>query len=320
MAGVQYLAVAASSGEVLVERQVGTGSAPDVVRRLLPRVIEQRAAKGGGGGSGRRTFNDSSTGYAFRLAWGPSGYIFVCHERGLGDQAVWRLLGCVRQRWERHGVAAGMVAGSTSPSAAASFGDPLVELLDRANSADGSDGACDPEGQSRAVLGTVQQQLEAVRSVMADSIEKVVERGVRARGARTVRLDLRGRAPYPLALPALAWCCATAPDRHGPAGSADAVHTLARSLASLARHAAQERIELLVDRAGRLEQNATRFARSSAGLRREYRWRELKCRLIMVAAGLAIVVVLLASACGSADPRQCRVALREASDQQPRPS
>lgn len=59
-----------------------------------------------------------------------------------------------------------------------------------------------------------------------------------------------------------------------------------------------ERIELLVDRADRLERNATTFAKSSNALRRKYRWQNIRCYVFLgvaIVGGLGTVAV---SSCG----------------------
>ena len=174
----------------------------------------------------------SEEGYAFRLSWAAGGHVFLAMERGLGDTGAWRLLDKMRQRWEaRFGEQQAVTTASAAP-----FASSLATLL---SSAAAGDAASDE-------LGDVNERLEAVKTVMADSIEKVVERG--------------------------------------------------------------ERISTLVDRAERLEENAHTFAKSSVSLRRTMRWRALRWQIGVAAAVCALLLFVLAGACGGVTLPECRAA------------
>lgn len=68
-----------------------------------------------------------------------------------------------------------------------------------------------------------------------------------------------------------------------------------------------DKIDLLVDRADRLERNATTFAKSSNALRRQYRWRNIRCYVMMGAACCVGVVLLAMSSCGGPTLSECRM-------------
>lgn len=93
-------------------------------------------------------------------------------------------------------------------------------------------------------IGAVKSQIESVKDVMVQNIEKVLERG--------------------------------------------------------------EKIELLVDKTDRLNQQAFRFESSSRNLRRAMYWRQMRCYAYIGAAVLLLVFVASASMCGGVDFRHCR--------------
>ena len=59
-----------------------------------------------------------------------------------------------------------------------------------------------------------------------------------------------------------------------------------------------EKIDLLVDRAERLEQNAFAFSKSSTSLRHTYRWKAIKWKVFLGAAACGALLLILSSACG----------------------
>jgi len=215
--------VASPSGEILVERSLSTGNASEIAVRILQRLPRKPDEPG------RRTYTMGSEGFAFRLAWKAGGHTFVVLERGMGDQAAWRWLGQVRKRWEFEicGSSA-LVDVAVTTTMARPFAQTLGQLLAEP-AAGGRETATDE-------LGAVNERLEQVRTVMHDSIEKVLERG--------------------------------------------------------------DRIDLLVDRADRLEQNATTFAKGSSSLRRQYRWRNIRCYVLLAVAVCAAMGLLAISSCG----------------------
>ena len=93
-------------------------------------------------------------------------------------------------------------------------------------------------------IGAVKSQIEDVKSVMVENIEKVLERG--------------------------------------------------------------EKIELLVDKTDRLNQQAFRFESSSRNLRRAMYWRKMRCYAYIGTAVLVLIFVASASMCGGVDFRHCR--------------
>ena len=213
---VPYAAVASPSGEVLVEHRARSGNADEIAARILRRLTREGTA------AGRRSFSMPEQGFTFRIAWGAGGgQAFVCMERGVGEPGAWRLLGRMRQRWEQR---FGPGATAVSAHAAAPFASVLAEVCARPEAAADGGGAEDE-------LSVVNQQLEQVRTVMADSIEKVLERG--------------------------------------------------------------ERIELLVERADRLEANAVQFSKGSTHLRRNMQWQARKF-YAYVGGAIAVAFILLA--------------------------
>jgi len=93
-------------------------------------------------------------------------------------------------------------------------------------------------------IGAVKSQIDDVKSVMVQNIEKVLERG--------------------------------------------------------------EKIELLVDKTDRLNQQAFRFEASSRNLRRAMYWRRMRCYAYIATAVVFLIFVASASMCGGIDFRHCR--------------
>ena len=67
-----------------------------------------------------------------------------------------------------------------------------------------------------------------------------------------------------------------------------------------------EKIELLVDKTDRLNQQAFRFESSSRSLRRAMYWRKMRCYAGMGVAALFLVIIATAMGCGGLDFRHCR--------------
>merc|ERR1712072_1475548 len=67
-----------------------------------------------------------------------------------------------------------------------------------------------------------------------------------------------------------------------------------------------EKIELLVDKTDRLNQQAFRFESSSRGLRNAMYWRKLRCYVGVGIAAVFLVIIASASMCGGIDFRHCR--------------
>jgi vesicle-associated membrane protein 7 len=67
-----------------------------------------------------------------------------------------------------------------------------------------------------------------------------------------------------------------------------------------------EKLELLVERTDRLNQQAFRFEASSRSLRRTMYWKQMRCR-IGAGCGVAFLIfILVATACGGLDFHKCR--------------
>jgi Synaptobrevin/VAMP-like protein len=68
-----------------------------------------------------------------------------------------------------------------------------------------------------------------------------------------------------------------------------------------------EKIELLVDKTDRLNQQAFRFESSSRGLRRHMYWKRMRNIAICSVFGLVLVFILVAEGCGGFDFHRCRL-------------
>ena len=66
-----------------------------------------------------------------------------------------------------------------------------------------------------------------------------------------------------------------------------------------------EKLELLVERTDRLNQQAFRFEASSRSLRRTMEWRKIRCYVFGGVAALFVVFILSATACGGLDFHRC---------------
>ena len=223
-----YACVASPSGEILVERSASNGNASNIAGLMLQRLPRKANEHG------RKTYTMGAEGYTFRLAWRANENAFVVLEKGLGDPGAWKFLGRMRKQWEAQFGSMPLVDMEITTTVARPFASTLADMLEEpARFIRG--GSADPNG-SNDELGAVSERLEAVRTVMHDSIEKVLERG--------------------------------------------------------------ERIELLVDRADRLEQNAENFAKRSNALKRQYQWRNARCYMMFGAAVAFGLLVLAVSQCG----------------------
>ena len=166
-----FACVASPSGEIIVERSLSSGNASEIAGRILqrlPRVHNE---------PGKRTYTMGGEGFAFRLAWRAGGHTFVVLEKGLGDQAAWRILGKMRQRWEAEFGGGSLVDIEVTTTAARPFATTLSEMLADPIAAAAPRGSASNEANDD--LGAVNERLEQVRTVMHDSIEKVLERGER---------------------------------------------------------------------------------------------------------------------------------------------
>ena len=233
---VPFAAVASPDGDILASYSATTGgNACDLAQKILHRLD-----KDSGGPSNKRSFAMGHDGFAFRIMWAPNGYTFVMLERALGDQAVWRCLSRLQKRFEaRYGEGAGMsevviIFPPVTRDAASEFVPTLEELLREANRLPAAKEPPTTDSADES-LRDVHGRLEQVRDVMADSIEKVLERG--------------------------------------------------------------EKIDVLVDRAERLEANATTFSKSSTGLKQNLRWHALRWKVLMYGSIAVTLLYLISSAC-----------------------
>jgi vesicle-associated membrane protein 7 len=234
-----YAAVGTPAGNILVECRNSSGNASEIAARILRKLADEVIREA----PGRRSYAMGSEGFRFRLMWSSSGYTFVLLERGMGESEVWQLLANIKNHWEaRFDDGELLDDPPVTTAATAAFQATLGDLLRAERSPVVDDRAL----QGADDLGEVHERLEQVRTVMADSIEKVLERG--------------------------------------------------------------EKIELLIDRAERLEANAVTFAKSSAGLKKSLRWRLLRSRLLMSAALLGGLLLLLVPWCGGVSLATCRAA------------
>ena len=67
-----------------------------------------------------------------------------------------------------------------------------------------------------------------------------------------------------------------------------------------------EKIELLVDKTDRLNQQAFRFESSSRSLRRAMYWRKMRCYVALGVAAVFLIFIASATLCGGIDFRHCR--------------
>ena len=68
-----------------------------------------------------------------------------------------------------------------------------------------------------------------------------------------------------------------------------------------------EKIELLVDKTDRLNQQAFKFESSSRNLRRHLYWRKVRCIAFATVAATLLVFFIVASFCGGLDFHKCRL-------------
>ena len=198
-----------------------TGNFPTVTRVLLSKIPQT---------DGRMTYVYDS--YVFHYIV-EDGICYLCMSDEQGKHRVpYALLGDVKERFlARYGLeeATRAIAFSLNEE----FSPVLEERMGHYNGG----GAADR-------IDEVKSQIDDVRDVMVQNIEKVLERG--------------------------------------------------------------EKIELLVDRTDRLNQQAYRFEASSRSLRRAVEWRRLRCRLMGGAAVLVLVWMFAAGACGGIFFSKCR--------------
>ena len=67
-----------------------------------------------------------------------------------------------------------------------------------------------------------------------------------------------------------------------------------------------EKIELLVDKTDRLNQQAFRFEASSRSLRRTMWWKRMRCYISLTVAGLFLIFIASMMLCGGIDFHRCK--------------
>ena len=149
-------------------------------------------------------------------------------EKGLSPPKAFALLTEMQQCWRQQ------FAGTRGSASFKDFNHTLAELRAQAESG----------GMGDEELDAVQAKLNATKSVMTDSIEKVLERG--------------------------------------------------------------EKIELLVDKTDRLNQQAFKFEKTSKQLRDQMFWRKVKTYLMIAFAVALTIFIITLAACGGFRFKKCR--------------
>ena len=169
---------------LLAEIAFTSGNMADIAMRILRRLP---VAPPGA----RRSYKYES-GYTFHFLC-DSSLVFIAMERDVGADSAFSLLTRVQQKWiAQYGTATRLVGAS---SAYRDFERTLSDLVEQGDDVSSSTGAPSTsngvgahDGQGNGAcggdeemeeLGAVQEKLEGIKSVMADSIEKVLERGER---------------------------------------------------------------------------------------------------------------------------------------------
>ena len=143
--------------QLLAEIALTSGNMADITQRILRRLPTASAGS-------RRSYTYES-GYTFHFLSDNATLVFVCMERAIGGAAAFALLSRVQQEWTaRYG------PGATPDAARAREFEPrLAELIQGGGTQGSALGGCEEEE-----LVAVQERLEQVKTVMTDSIEKVL--------------------------------------------------------------------------------------------------------------------------------------------------
>lgn len=162
----------------LAEAAFSTGNMADIAMKILCRLPVGSAAM-------RRSYKYDESGCTFHFLC-DSPLVFVATERGLGADQTFALLTLIQQKWlVRYGTATRL---NGNLSAYRDFEPTLHELVQGAEAgnsssyANGGTNLFSSRGSGRRdeemeELGVVHAKLEGIKTVMADSIEKVLERG-----------------------------------------------------------------------------------------------------------------------------------------------
>ena len=260
---------------LLAEVASTSGNMADIAMRILRRLP---VAPPGA----RRSFKYES-GYTFHFLCDGS-LVFIAMERDVGADGAFSLLTRVQQRWISQFGSTNRLVGNISGYR--DFERTLSELVH--GSGNGGDGG--PSGSSGGnsgggggvagdeemeELGAVQERLEGIKSVMADSIEKVLERGE--------RIDLL-------------------------VDKTDRLHQQAFKFARCARDQTAPTRPRLPSPPRRLihSRNADcRLGRSSTSLKRTMRWRSVRCMIGSLAAAVVVLLLAGASYCGGLNVGTC---------------
>jgi len=204
--------------------QTATGNFPTVTRVLLAKIPQQ---------DGRQTYQYDN--YLFHYVV-ESGICFLCMSDELNKHRIpYAFLNDMRDHFfGKYGREEPLRAIAFAYNE--EFSRVIQERMDFFNS--------DEADRSIDNIGAVKSQIDDVKGVMVQNIERVLERG--------------------------------------------------------------EKLELLVERTDRLNQQAFRFEASSRSLRRTMRWRQIRCYVGMGVGVCFFIFILAATACGGLDFHRCR--------------
>lgn len=204
--------------------QSATGNFPTVTRVLLSKIPQQ---------DGRQTYVYDQ--YLFHYVV-ESGICFLCMSDELNKHRIpYAFLNDMKDRFSgKYGREEPLHAIAFAYNE--DFSRIIQERMDFFNS--------DEADRSIDNIGAVKSQIDDVKGVMVQNIERVLERG--------------------------------------------------------------EKLELLVERTDRLNQQAFRFEASSRSLRRTMYWKQMRCRIAMGVGVCFLIFILSATACGGLDFHRCR--------------
>jgi vesicle-associated membrane protein 7 len=201
-----------------------TGNFPTVTRVLLAKIPPQ---------DGKMTYQYDNYNFHYIVE---GGICYLCMSDELNKHRIpYAFLHDMKERFLAH-------YGTEAPlqAIAFSYNEEFSQVIQQRMEFYNSDQA----EQGIDNIGMVKSQIEDVKNVMVQNIEKVLERG--------------------------------------------------------------EKIELLVDKTDRLNQQAFRFEASSRSLRRTMYWRQMRCYAYITVAVIFLLFVASASLCGGLDFRHCR--------------